>query len=461
MGVSRIFDFLIWSDVDLHNKTGISYRLIEETKNSISLDRIKTLLGSKSVSISLLNENLVGKKWESILQSELTIQELYYSLPYSTNKIESVELSRKAIASLNEIFQTPISMMPQIKSSDVAKLRSNGVQTFIDFISWSREDLATITGSDKSLINQLFTKFPKFETGMPVINLGVLSQTELKILKSKEYKTVEDVYFRANKETFGIMGVKWKTIERYQRMLETPVAMLQLSSSSKERSIRITHLELERLAENGIDQVIKLVYWDNNELKSILDMSVDQVNELKQSVAIKEQGMPLEKVGGYNRKTISTLLGYGIETVEDLYFSASEDMLDEEDELEWDYVKKAMEALDLPITFLDGVISSKYIEKLAKRRIDTILRFLITSIEELSEILNTPMENIENFRAKINLINLRESTETSVSILEGIPRKQLNILAEEQIYTIFDSLTTDDERLANLLDIGLNLVTDM
>ena len=71
-------------------------------------------------------------------------------------------------------------------------------------------------------------------------------------------------------------------------------------------------------------------------------MSQERIDELKQAVAIKEHGMPLEHVAGYNRKTISTLTNYGIETVEDLYFSANEDMLDEEDDLDFSYVKKSM-----------------------------------------------------------------------------------------------------------------------
>ena len=115
----------------------------------------------------------------------------------------------------------------------------------------------------------------------------------MKSLNSKGLSTIENVYFCAKKETFGVMGVKWKKIERYQRILETPVAMLQLRSSSDKKAIHISHEGLEQLANNGIDQIIKLVYWSPDELKSILKMSLKRVEELKQSVAIKEHGMPL------------------------------------------------------------------------------------------------------------------------------------------------------------------------
>ncbi|UCE13929.1 MAG: hypothetical protein JSV04_01830, partial [Candidatus Heimdallarchaeota archaeon] len=81
--------------------------------------------------------------------------------------------------------------------------------------------------------------------------------------------------------------------------------------------------------------------------------------------------------------------------------------------------------------------------------------------EELSEILETPTENVANIRKKINLVNLRESTDTSVSILEDLPRKQLQTLAVEQISTIFDFLTTSDEQLGNILEIDLEQVTKM
>lgn len=461
LGVSKIFDFLVWPDSDLHRKTGLSYKLIEKTKSKISLEEIKKLIDEKSLHVSVLAKNLEGKSWQKLFQADFGLQELYYNLPYNTEMITNLKLNNRELGQLHTLFLTPIPRIPQIKPKWVAILRSITINTFIDLISWSRAEIAEIIGRDENFINSILSDFDPFLPGMPLIDLGVLSASEMKSLGSKGFSTVENVYFCAKKETFGVMGVKWKKIERYQRILETPVAMLQLRSSSDKKGIRISHDGIEGLANNGIDQIIKLVYWSPEELKSILNMSLKRVEELKQSVTIKEHGMPLETVCGYNRKTISTLLGYGIETVEDLYFTASEDMLDEDDELDWSYVKKAMEALELPATYLTGVIASKYIDNLVNKRIDTIIRFLITSEKELSEILETPPENVANLRKKVNLIQLRESTETSVSILEGLPRKQLQILADEQIMTIFDFLTTPDDQIGSILELDHKEVVTM
>jgi len=461
LGVSRIIDFLIWPDTDLHRKTGMSYKLIERTKSKISPDEIKNLVDSKSLPLSVLTSNLESKSWQKLLQSDLSLQGLYYNLPYSNEKIKQFYLSNRDLSQLDTLFLTPISRIPQIKPRWVANLHNNHINTFINLISWSRANIAEIIGRDENFVNNILSDFTEFNPGMPLVDLGVLSATEMKSLNAKGYSTVENIYFCAQKDTFGVMGVRWKTIERYQRILETPVAMLQLRSSSDQSAIRVSHDGLEKLASSGIDQIIKLIYWPIDELKSILPMSLKRIEELKQSVAIKEHGMPLENVCGYNRKTISTLLGYGIETVEDLYFTASEDMLDEDDELDWSYVEKAISALELPMTFLSGIIADKYIDNLVKKRIDTIIRFLITSEEELSEILKTPPENVANLRKKVNLVQLRESTETSVSILEGLPRKQLQILADEQILTIFDFLTTPDDQIANILDLDLKQVITM
>ncbi|MFX1515315.1 MAG: DNA topoisomerase VI subunit B [Promethearchaeota archaeon] len=461
MGVSRIIDFLVWPDADLHRKTGMSYKLIERTKSTISIEKIKSIIEAKALPVSMLANNLEGKAWQKLLQADLTVQELYYSLPYSDDKIKQLELSKKQIEELNTLFLAPISRIPQIKPSWIARLHVNNINSFIDLLTWSKTEIVELIGRDEKFVNNMLSSFDSFLPGMPLIDLGVLSATELKALISKGFSTVESIYFCARKDTFGVLGVKWKKIERYQRILETPVAMLQLRSSSDKTAIRISHDGLERLASNGIDQIIKLIYWSPNDLNSILKMPLTRINELKQSVAIKEHGMPLEAVCGYNRKTISTLLAYGIETVEDLYFTASEDMLDEDDELDWSYVEKAMEALELPVTYLTGIIAAKYIDNLVKKRIDTIIRFLITSEEELSEVLETPPENIANLRKKINLVQLRESTETSVSILEGLPRKQLQILADEEISTIFDFLTAPEDQIANTLEMNLEQVAAM
>ncbi len=461
LGISRIIDFLIWPDTDLHRKTGISYRLIEQIKSNINVESIKSAIDSKSLPIKILEPNLTEKSWNKLIESDFTLQELYYDLPYSTEKISKLELTDREFNKIQDIFNTPITLVPQIKSKWVSNLHTNGIDTFIDLITWSRDNIAEIIGRDLNFVNEILSSFPLFHSGMPLIDLGVFNATEINILKSKGYSTVENVYFGAKKNTFGVMGIKWKKIERFQRILETPIAMLQLHSSADKSEVRISHAGLERLADEGIDQIIKLVYWSAEDLKSILHMSLNRIEELKQSLAIKEHGMPLEKVCGYNKKTNSTLIGYGIETVEDLYFSASEDMLDEEDDLDWNYVRKAIEALDLPLSYLRGIISDKYVDKLIQKRIDSIIRFLITSEEELSQLLETPHENVANLRHKINLIRLRESTETSVSILEGLTRKQLQILADEDISTLFDFLTTTNEQLANILEIDIKQVTMM
>lgn len=461
LGVSRIIDFLIWPDIDLHRKTEISYRVIEQTKSSLNIENITSLINSKSLPITILESNLSGKSWKKVLEADLTVQELFYELPYSTEKVQRLDLSNREIAELHNLFNSPITLVPQIKEKWVSKLHFNGIDTFIDLITWSRDKLSHVIGRDLTFINAIFFELPILLPGMHLIGLGVFNETEIKILKSKGYPTVEHIYFGSKKNTFGVMGVKWKKIERYNRILETPIAMLQLHSSTEKEKVRISHSGLERLAEEEIDQIIKLIYWSNEDLKTILRMSLKRIEELKQSLAIKEHGMPLDKVCGYNKKTLSTLIGYGIETVEDLYFSASEDMLDEEDELNWSYVRNAIESLDLPISYLRGVIADKYIDKLIQKRIDTIIRFLITSEEELSDVLETPPENIANLRQKINLIKLRESTETSVSILEGLSRKQLQILADEDVSTLFDFLTTTDEQLTNVLETDLNQVITM
>ncbi|MHA2031389.1 MAG: hypothetical protein ACW99Q_18590, partial [Candidatus Kariarchaeaceae archaeon] len=461
LGISKIIDFLIWPDYDLHKKAGISYRTIEGLKSGISLQEIDDKISEKSRSVAILSNNLKGKSWVTFLSSDLTVQEVYYNLPYNSGIFDKISLSKKEINSLVEVFNTPITRLSHIRPKWIESLRRSGINSFIDLISWNTDELKAIIGREVEYVEGLTKEIPTFNEGMNLIDLGVFTASEMKILRSHGYSTVESVYFCAEKQTFGVMGVKWKKIERFQRILETPIAMIQLQGSSDSSQIRISHDGLERLAVNGIDQIIKLIYWPIAELKTILNMSVKNINDLKQAVAIKEHGMPLEHVAGYNRKTIATLLNYGIETVEDLYFSVNEDMLDEDDELEFTYVKKAVEALDLPITYLEGIIAPKYIEKLVTNRIDTFLRFLISSQKELSDILETPQENIENLRRKVNLFRMRESTETSVSIIEGLTRKQHRLLADENIISIYDFLTASDDQLTNILEMEVEIVNLM
>ncbi|GAH18009.1 unnamed protein product, partial [marine sediment metagenome] len=238
LGVSRIIDFLIWPDIDLHRKTGISYRVIEQTKSNQNIESIKSLINSKSLPITVLESILSGKSWKKVLEADLKVQELFYELPYSTEKIGQLDLSSREIAELNYLFNTPITLVPQIKVNWVSKLHSNGIDTFIDLITWSRDKLSQIIGRDLTFINTILSELPALLPGMPLIGLGVFTGTEIKILKSKGYTTVEHIYFGSKKNTFGVMGINWKKIERFDRILETPIAMLQLHSSTEKEKVQ-------------------------------------------------------------------------------------------------------------------------------------------------------------------------------------------------------------------------------
>ncbi|MHA2203881.1 MAG: hypothetical protein ACW991_09340, partial [Candidatus Hodarchaeales archaeon] len=87
MGVSRIIDFLLWPDTDLHRKSGMSYKLIERTKSKISVEEVNFLIETKVLPVSILENNLEGKAWQKLFQVDLSVQELYHHLPYSNGKI--------------------------------------------------------------------------------------------------------------------------------------------------------------------------------------------------------------------------------------------------------------------------------------------------------------------------------------------------------------------------------------
>ncbi len=76
-------------------------------------------------------------------------------------------------------------------------------------------------------------------------------------------------------------------------------------------------------------------------------------------------------------------------------------------------------------------------------------------------MLETPQENIENLRRKVNLFRMRESTETSVSIIESLTRKQHRLLADENIISIYDFLTASDDQLTNILEMEIDTVNLM
>ncbi|MHA2342410.1 MAG: hypothetical protein ACXADW_11070 [Candidatus Hodarchaeales archaeon] len=218
LGISKIINFLIWPDYDLHKKAEISYRTIEELKSGISLQEIDDKISEKSRSVTILSNNLKGKSWDTFLSSDLTVQEVYYNLPYNSGNFDKISLSKKEINSLIEVFNTPITRLSHIRPKWIENLRRSGIKSFTDLISWNTDELKAIIGREVEYVEGLTKEIPTFNEGMNLIDLGVFTASEMKILKSHGFSTVESVYFCAEKRTFGVMGVKWKKIERFQRI---------------------------------------------------------------------------------------------------------------------------------------------------------------------------------------------------------------------------------------------------
>ena len=94
--------------------------------------------------ISILSENLSGKTWTKLLTQDLSVQEVYYNLPYYGRAVGGVQLSHKEIITLIDLFNTPITRLSHIRPRWIENLRVNGIKSFINFaypniviINWS------------------------------------------------------------------------------------------------------------------------------------------------------------------------------------------------------------------------------------------------------------------------------------------------------------------------------------
>ena len=90
-----MINFLIWPDYDLHKKSGISYKIIEDIKSKITLEGIQSQIEGKRRPLSILKSNLDQKSMNKLLDSDLSVQELYYNLPYEDERIKALKLTQK------------------------------------------------------------------------------------------------------------------------------------------------------------------------------------------------------------------------------------------------------------------------------------------------------------------------------------------------------------------------------
>ncbi len=414
------------------------------------------------------------------------------------------------------VLEAPLCLFENVAPEYIEPLARHKIKRFIDVYIWDEQELSEILSKDLAQLRTWKTDLGKLRNGTPLKGLGIISDRVLSTLIDRGYATFEDLYFKADESTFAMSTVRWRDVTRFLRTLDSPLVFfvmkpqkdlldlkqalksLQPSSEGMEqkkvsrrskktesdvkeeiksleekiieaekrvesipsvfRESGKYHIFVEKLAENGIDTVIKFLYWPNKKLALMTGVSESVIQYWKENFELKETGVPLEQVSGLPTTILKSLKEQlDITTVEGLYFLVNEDLLEDTD-ISWDEVRKPIEALELPLGFIRPYLREEYYQAWKKKRIDKILRFVITSDEELAQIINRTADVVfllkQSLYEKLTLYQLRETADVVLNLFSKISHEQLNALLENEITSVYDFLTTDNATIAAILSMS-------
>lgn len=425
------------------------------------------------------------------------------------------DVLRDAKTLLLSVLEAPSCLFEKVPPEIVEPLARHKIKRFIDFYLWDEEELASLLSKSRDQVREWKADLGKLRNGTPLKGLGILSDRVLSALIDRGYSTFEDLYFKADESTFAMTTVRWRDVTRFLRTLDSPLVffvmkpqkdLLELKASlnsmmpsegaakksrlktdensesevleeinSLKEKIKVAeaqvetipqvfresgryHAFVEKLADHGIDTVIKFLYWPNDKLALMTGVSSAAIQYWKEHFELKETGVPLEHVSGLSSSVLKALKDQlDITTVEGLYFLVNEDLLEDTD-ISWDEVRKPIEALELPLGYIRPYLREEYYQAWKKKRIDKILRFVITSDEELAQIIGRTADVVfllkQSLYEKINLYHLRETADVVLNLFSQISREQLDGLLESDINTVYDFLTTDEATLASIMAIS-------
>ncbi len=414
------------------------------------------------------------------------------------------------------VLEAPLCLFENVPPEKIEMLARHKIKRFIDVYIWDETELATVSHQDANSIHDWKTNLGSLRNGTPLKGLGIISERILSALIERGYATFEDLYFKADEATFAMSTVRWRDMTRFLRTLDSPLVFFVMKpqkdlldlklalkslypsegkeppkisrrkSKKKESDVaeeiksleekikaaeeRVAsippvfresgkyHAFVEKLAENGIDTVIKFLYWPNDQLALMTGASPSDIRYWKQNFELKETGVLLDQVSGLPSSILKSLKEQlDITTVEGLYFLVNEDLLEDTD-ISWEEVRKPIEALELPLSFIRPYLRDEYYHAWKKKRIDKLLRFVITTDEELAQIINRTADVVfllkQSLYEKLTLYQLRETADVVLNLFSQIPHEQLSILLENEITTVYDFLTTDNSTLSAMLSVS-------
>ena len=471
MGIMTLYDFLIWPETELM-KAQIPEYDIFTLKNKLDLDEIEKLYAKHTKdlkSLGFLDKKLVTQiekigltKVEDVLfKNHFILEDIYITNDISQNERAPYT---NAILQLRRSILSPIIFLPDFKFTKIREVLNKNVRTIMDFMYWPKDELQDLF-EDNVDIEAMRENISALKKGIPLESTKFFSGPEVTALKSENINYLEEVYFTLNRQTFAVPRVDWSRIRDTKSMLNLPVGLIvfeekvvtgktedgQEITSSLDKPI--SHALVTKLNKANINSILEFLIVPPDQLAVALEVAKKEATDIQARLKVKseEEKMELdENVLGFPKSVIKELDSLDIGTIEGLYF-ASDDILDENPSVKRT-VYSIRRALQSSLRLLPE-FTPEMRKKLSKSNINTIATFIMFPSNELANILDIAEERVEEtYKIAINVYNLSQLLDNSLSIIPEISSANLLKLRQHGITTIGHLLSLSPEKLAETID---------
>ncbi|MHA2367750.1 MAG: DNA topoisomerase VI subunit B [Candidatus Hodarchaeales archaeon] len=481
-GIKTIFDALSLPIPNLLEIEGVKQHQIERLKQTYgtSLD----ILGDYS---PILKEAGI-----------LCLEELFDD-PQQTLLASNID--KQIIETIISFLTAPAYFLPHFPYQKARELHQVGVSRVIDLLVWdfeagildetvSSEQLQMI--KEKATLKAVQTNIEQL--ALPVQFFASIDPKIVGEIESQGILTIQDFYFKH----FTLPRRFNKSRDNIESLLSSPIVLLK----------DINPPRIDLLIEQGIIQVIDLLFCPNTFLERELNLSEQEVISLKESCLDLRKGTSLElfrpeKERSWTRRELNSLKSAQITTVEQLYFNTEKANFSAVG-IPWKTVDRLKRKLEAPIAMIETIsleetmtagqeertpdetteqiieiesdesVSEQYVrplsgivlDKLTDAGATTVLQSIWWPIEYLAERAQLSKEEIAELRKEFAV------RETGIPLdvldLERKVIRQLEELGVDKVEELYFSLTPEEceeekipwkpiEAVRNLLDAPLAL----
>ena len=213
--------------------------------------------------------------------------------------------------------------------------------------------------------------------------------------------------------------------------------------------------ELREMSNIGITKVYDFLTSHPSKISDCLDWSLEKSTNRLNSVILQEAGILLSDLEIFNDEHLSHLNELDIITIEDLYFSTRKDNWIST-EINWNSIEIFKNLLHLSIHNFSNKFGQEIVDSLTNNQINTILEFILTADQILQQRTNLPAERFENLKFSLKFTPLIETFCSSIFFTPKLNYIECKLLFENNIKTIVEFIFTDINILSNLLNKNTN-----